>query len=310
MIVQYSDTPALPESDGIAVAARLSKDHYISRFHMRRWATPDNRVTVLARDWGTARQMELGRGVAAELGLNVPSTEAAYGKVEAAASRALRCLLDRSATPTDRDWNAVREYAVLVHDRFPAFRGSAANKKGLRGGNAMMVPNAAHWGRTNDAPNPLDLLATVMDREALKAARLQFLPLAARQLPPMMQILHAGPMLLGDAGIHSILLIPDKNHQRTFVAMPLSPDAMIVFGHQLPDDGEASDLHRMLNMKIAMESTVVIDTLEAPVINGFVAEMWKYQAKPSGTGVPQTIRVFKDLEDIPTRNEALSDPSF
>ncbi|WP_432733115.1 DUF4238 domain-containing protein [Microbacterium sp. MM2322] len=286
-----------------------SRDHYISRFHMRRWAT-DNQVTVLARAWTASKRTEIGKSVAAELGLNDSAIEAEYGKVETAASRALKHLLDRSATPTNRDWNAVREYAVLVHDRFPAFRGSASNEKGLPGGNAMMVPNPAHWGRSDDTPNPLDRLATVMDREALKAFRLQLLPLAARQLPPKMQILPTGPMLLGDAGIHAISLIPEKIHERTFVAMPLSSDAMIVFGHQLPEDDEASALHRMLNMKIAMESTVVIDTLEAPVINGLVAEMWKYQAKPIGAGVPQATRVLGNIEDIPVRGDAPKNPTF
>lgn len=285
-----------------------SRDHYISRFHMRKWAT-GNRVTVLTRERSVARQLDVGELVASELGLNAPSTEAAYGKVETAASRALRRLLDRSATPTARDWNAVREYAVLVHDRFPAFRGIAANGKGLPGGNAMMVPNPAHWGRRDDTPSAPDQLATVMDRETLKAFRLQFLPLAACQLPPMMQILHAGPMLLGDAGIHAISLNPDKTRQRTFVAMPLASDAMIVFGEKLPEDDEARELHGLLNMKIATESTVVIDTLEAPVINGVVAEMWKYQAEPSGTGVPRAIRVFDDLGDIPTRRDVPSGPS-
>ncbi|KEP72862.1 hypothetical protein HR12_39570 [Microbacterium sp. SUBG005] len=76
---------------------------------------------------------------------------------------------------------------------------------------------------------------------------------------------------------------------------------MIVFGHQLPEGDEASELHRVLNMKIAMESTLVIDTVEAPVINGFVADMWKYQVKPIGAGVPQVVRVFDNLEVIPAR---------
>lgn len=294
----------------IVETMKPSKDHYISRFHMRRWVTYDNRVTVLTRDRSVPRQLDVGELVASEPGLNAPPIEAAYGKVESAANRALRRLLDRSMTPTDRDWDAVRKYAVLMHDRYPALRGSAANEKGLHGGNAMMVPNPAHWGRPDDTPNPLDRLATVMDREVLKAARLQFLPLTARLLPPMMQIFHAGPMLLGDAGIHAIALNPDKNRQRTFVAMPLSPGAMIVFGHQLPEDDEVSDLHRMLNVKIAMESTVVIDTLDAPVINGFVVEMWKHQAGPSGAGVPQAIRVFNNLEDILARNDVPSDPIF
>ncbi len=285
-----------------------SKDHYISRFHMRKWAT-GTRVTVLTRERGVPRQLDVGELVASELGLNAPAIEAAYGKVETATSRALRRLLDRSATPTDRDWNAVREYAVLVHDRFPAFRGSAASENGLPGGNAMMVPNPAHWGSAGDSPNPLGGLATVMDREALKAARLQHLPLAARLLPPMMQIFHGGPMLLGDAGIQAISLNPDKNRQRTFAAMPLAPDSMIVFGKQLPEDDEASDLRHMLNMKIAMESTVVIDTLEAPVINGLVAQMWNIQAVPSGAGVPQAIRVFNSPEDIPARSDAPGGPT-
>lgn len=285
-----------------------SYDHYISRFHMRQWAT-ENRITVLARGWSESKQLEVGKKVAAELGLNAPSIEAAYGKVETATSRALRRLLDRFATPTDRDWNAVREYAVLLHDRFPAFRGSAANENGLPGGNGIMVPNPAHWGRSDLTSDPLDRLATVMDRESLKAVRLQHLPIAARSLPPVMQILHGGPLLLGDAGIHAISLNPEKNRQRTFVAMSLSPVDMIVFGHQLPEDDEAADLHRMLNIKIAMESTVVIDTLEAPVIKGFVAEMWKYQAEPSGTGVPQAIRIFNSFEDIPARSKSSSDPA-
>lgn len=273
-----------------------SKDHYISRFHMRRWST-GNRVTVLTRERAAPRQLDIGELVASELGLNARSTEAAYGKVETAASRALRRLLDRSATPTDRDWTAVREYAVLVRDRFPAFRGIAANEKGLPGGNAMMVPNPAHWGRRDDSPHALDQLATVMDREGLKAARLQHLPIAARLLPPMMQIFHGGPMLLGDAGVHAISLNPDKTRQRTFVVMPLAPDAMIVFGQQLPDNDEAGELHGLLNMKIATES------LDAPIINGIVAEMWEYQAGPSGVGVPQAINVFNHVEDIPARND-------
>lgn len=283
-----------------------SNDHYISQFHMRHWATSDNRVTVLTRNWGEPKQLEVGRKVAAELGLNAASIEAAYGKVETATSRALRRLLDRSATPTDRDWNAIREYAVLVHDRFPAFRGSAANEKGLPGGNAMMVPNPAHWGRTESTVSSLGRLATVMDREALKAMRLLHLPLAARLLPPIMQIFHGGPMLLGDAGIHAISLNPDKKRQRTFIAMPLSPDDMLVFGKQLPADDEAADLRHSLNMKIAMESTVVIDTLEAPFINGFLADMWKYQPEPSGAGVPRTTRVFSRFEDVPGRDGASS----
>ncbi|MEV7769861.1 DUF4238 domain-containing protein [Microbacterium sp. NPDC086615] len=286
----------------------LSRDHYISRFHMRQWAT-ENRVTVLVRGWGEPKQLEVGKKVAAELGLNSSPIEAAYGKVETAASRALRRLLDRSTTPIDRDWDAVREYAVLVHDRFLAFRGSASDEKGLPGGNAMMLPNPAHWGRTDDTSNPLDQLATIMDREALKAARVQHLPFAARSLPPMMQILHGGPMLLGDAGIHAISLNPDKHLHRTFVAMPLSPDSMIVFGEQISEGDEASDLRHMLNMKIAMESTVVVDTLEAPVIGGFVAQMWKYQAAPSGAGVPRAIRIFNSPEDVPARSDAPSGPT-
>lgn len=291
----------------IAASMDQSRDHYISQFHMRHWATSDNRVTVLTRHWTEPKQFEIGKKVAAELGLNAPLTEAAYGKVETAMSRTLRRLTDRSATPTDRDWNAVREYAVLMHDRYPALRGSASDEKGLLGGNAMMVPNPEHWGRADDTPSPLGQLATVMDREALKAARLQFLSLSARLLPPMMQILHGSPMLLGDAGIHAISLNPDKNRQRTFVTMPLSPDHMIVFGKQLPEDEELSVLRHMLNMKIAMESTVVIDTPEAPVINGLVAEMWKHQPKPSGSGAPRAIRVFSNFEDIPARDGASSD---
>jgi len=278
---------------------RLSWDHYICAAHMRRWAT-DNRVTVLRRGEPRPKALDIGSLVAAEQGLNAPPNEAAYGKVEDAFSRALPRLLDSLSTPTDRDWRAVREYAVLMHDRYPALRGSAADQHGLPGGNVMMVPNPANWGGTSGLSDPLAHSATTMSREQLKAARLELLPVFARSLPRITQVFHVGPMLLGDAGIHAITLHPDDKTARTFVAMPLSPGAMVVFGNELVEDQEALDLARFLTMKVAMESTVVVDTLQAPVIKGrHVAGMWNHQLDPSGAGLPKAVRVWSRIEDIP-----------
>jgi hypothetical protein len=52
-------------------------------------------------------------------------------------------------------------------------------------------------------------------------------------------------------------------------------------------------------MKVAMDSTVVIDTPQAPMINGFVKAMWMHQAEASGGGFHKAIRVFDRIEDIP-----------
>lgn len=66
----------------------LPFDHYISRAHMRQWAT-NNRVTMLRRDGISSKEIDIGRAVAAERGLNDPALEAAYGKLESAFSQAL-----------------------------------------------------------------------------------------------------------------------------------------------------------------------------------------------------------------------------
>lgn len=178
---------------------------------MRQWATA-NRVTVLRRGRRKPKLTDVGNAVAAECGLNDPVTEAAYGRIEGAFSKALKRLFDRTATPTDRDWTAVREYATLVHDRYPALRGSAAEENGLPGANTMMVPNPAHWG-SNPATNSWGQLATVMDRESLKAFRLQILAVAARLLPQSHQIFHTKPMLLGDAGSTRLPCTPTGPHR-------------------------------------------------------------------------------------------------
>lgn len=272
-------------------------DHFISQVHMRQWAT-NNRVTVMRRGGNKPKPLDIGKVVAAEQGLNNPSIEAAYGKIESAFSKALSRLLDPLSTPAVGDWQSLRNYAVLMHDRYPALRGSAADEHGQPGGNAMMVPNPAHWGGVGGVSDPLAHVATMMDREQLKAVRLQLLPLNARSLPPMTQVIHVGPMLLGDAGIHAITLHPDDKTRRTYVAMPLSSDALVVFGNQLPQDEEVREIAWLLRMKVAMESTVVVDTLEAPVINGFVMEMWNHQRDPSGAGLPNAVRVWSRIEDI------------
>jgi hypothetical protein len=274
-----------------------SFDHYIYAAHIRQWATK-NRVTVLVRGDSTPKPLDVGRAVAAEQGLNSPTIEAAYGKVENAFIRALPRLISPSSASTDRDWNAVREYAVLMHDRYPSLRGSATNEYGLPGGNTMMVPNPAHWGTGSDELDPLAQLATTMDREELKAMRMRFLPHSARMLPPVTQVLHVGPMLLGDAGVHAITLHPDGKTQQPYVAMPLSPGAAVVFGKQVVGDADALELVRILNMSIAVRSSVVVDTLAAPVI-GIVAQMWANQPEPSGSGHPRAIHVWNQLEDIP-----------
>ncbi|MFF7291125.1 DUF4238 domain-containing protein [Microbacterium sp. NPDC008134] len=277
--------------------ARAPADHYIARTHMRRWAT-NNRVSVLQRGKNEPQLLDVGRAVAAERGLNDPSIEAAYGRIENRFSKTLERLLDRSSSPTDRDWNAVREYATLVHDRYPALRGSAVEQNALPGGNIMMVPDPANWGGSA-ASDSLDQLATSMDRESLKALRLQMLGIAAQLLPRFQQVFYVGPMLLGDAGIHAITLHPEGTLARTYVAMPLASDAMIVFGHQLPEDSEVSQIAQTLIMKTALHSTVVIDTIEAPLLNTLVTDMWKHQPEPVGTGAPKAIHLYDSLTDIP-----------
>jgi hypothetical protein len=274
-----------------------SYDHYISRVHMRQWAT-NNRVTVMRRGDGEPKPLDIGKKIAAEQGLNSPPLEAEYGRIESALARALPRLLDPSSTPTDLDWQAVRNYAVLIHDRYPALRGLAADENGLPGGNAMMVPNPAHWGAMCGATDHLAHLATTMDREQLKAARLQLLPMFAQLLPPITQVFHVGPMLLGDAGIHAIIVRPDAKTSQSCIAMPLSSNALVIFGNQLLEAQEAREIEQFLRIKVAVESTVVIDTPEAPVINGLVREMWRYQPQPSGMGAPKAIRVWSQPEDI------------
>lgn len=282
---------------------RLSYDHYIFAAHMRQWAT-DNQVTVLRRRDLQPKRLEIGIAIAAEQGLNAPPIETAYGKIEDAFIRALPRLLNPSSSPTDRDWQSVREYAVLLHDRYPALRGSAADEYGLPGGNVVMAANPANWGDLIGLADRLTQPATTMSRERLKAARLELLPIVARSLPRVTQIFHVGPMLLGDAGIHAITLRPNDELARTFVAMPLSPGAIVVFGNELVEDEEALDLSRLLNLKIAMESTVVIDTPGAPLIKSYVADMWASQLGPSGDGFPRSIRVWSSINDIPDRRRA------
>jgi len=278
---------------------RLPFDHYISRSHMRQWAT-SNRISTLSRSSSKFKVIEVGNGVAGERGLNHPALEARYAKLESALGRALPRLLDFSRPPSDTSLRAIREYAVLVHDRYPALRGSAAGARGIRGGNAVMVPNPAHWGSQDEASDPLALFATEMDREQLKAARWELLPSLAQLLPPIVQVFRVGPMLLGDAGVHAITLHPDARTERTYVAMPLSADALVVFGKQPAAGDEARQIGHLLPLKIAMESTVVIDTPKATLINDFVADMWRHQPDPIGAGRPRAIRVFSRLRDIST----------
>lgn len=275
-----------------------SYDHYISRAHMRQWATK-NRVTVLRRGAGKPKPLDIGKAIAAEQGLNSPSIEAAYGQIENAFARALPRVLDSFNTPTRFDWQAVRRYAVLTHDRYPALRGSAANENGLPGGNAIIVPNPAHWGSASGVLTHLDHFATAMDREQLKAARLQLLSIFAQSLPPVTQVFHGGPMLLGDASIHAIILHPDAKTNQSCIAMPLSANALVVFGDRLFEDEEMREIEQGLRMKVAMESTVVLDTPEAPVINELVMEMWRYQDQPSGMGAPKAIHLWSRPGDIP-----------
>ncbi|MGN5734690.1 DUF4238 domain-containing protein [Arthrobacter psychrochitiniphilus] len=273
-------------------------DHFISRAHMRQWAK-GNRVTVLRRQAEKPKPLDIGKAIAAEQGLNSPSNEAEYGKIENAFARALPRLLKPFSTPTDLDWQAVRKYAVLSHDRYPALRGSAANENGLPGGNAMMVPNPAHWGGAINALSHLDHLATSMDREQLKAMRLQSLPIFAQSLPPMTQVFHGGPMLLGDANIHAITLHANANRSWSCIAMPLSSNSIVLFGDRLFEKEEVREIEQFLRMKVAMDSTVVIDTPEAPVINGLVMDMWRNQHQASGMGAPQAIHVWRRSGDIP-----------
>ncbi|RFA06889.1 hypothetical protein B7R21_17895 [Subtercola boreus] len=82
-------------------------DHYISRAHMRQWATTNGqRVTVLRRGMKIPKPLDVGNAIAAEQGLNDAATEKAYGKVENAFRAALPRLLDSSSTLADTDWQA------------------------------------------------------------------------------------------------------------------------------------------------------------------------------------------------------------
>lgn len=82
-------------------------------------------------------------------------------KVEDAFSRAMPRLIDPSSKPTDPDWVAVREYAVLMHDRYPALSGLAADAQELSGGNAMM--ESICTGFVSE-PVQIDFLPTVITR--------------------------------------------------------------------------------------------------------------------------------------------------
>nr|WP_307381640.1 hypothetical protein [Microbacterium sp. W4I20] len=245
------------------------------------------------------KALDIGKAVAADRGLNAPAIEAAYGRVEDAFSRALPRLLDFTRVPTSVDLSAVREYAVLLHDRYPALRGSPTQKYGTHGGNVMMVPSPANWGRTDKASRELAHLATITDREQLKGIRLQALPALAQLLPPVTLVARIGPLLLGDTSIHAITLHRTGKPKRSYTVMPLSSNALIVFGDQAPSNEEVHQLARVVTMKIATESTIVIDTEEAPVVNSFVRQMWEHQLQPAGEGVPQSVDVYDRLQDIP-----------
>jgi hypothetical protein len=129
--------------------------------------------------------------------------------------------------------------------------------------------------------------------------RQQLLRTSARGLPRTSQVFHVGPMLLGDAGVHAITLQPDDKTARTYVATMLSPGAMVVFGNNRVENEEALDPARFLTTKVATESTVVVDTLQAPIINGYVADLWSHQREPSGAGRPNAVRVWSRIGDIP-----------
>lgn len=51
-------------------------------------------------------------------------------------------------------------------------------------------------------------------------------------------------------------------------------------------------------MKVVLESTVLVDTVSAPVINSFVADIWKNEIEPAGTGRARAIHVSDRFEDI------------
>jgi len=273
-------------------------DHFISRAHIRQWAT-DNRVTVLRRGQREPKLLDVGKAVAAEQGLNDPVIEAAYGRVESAFSRALSRSIRSPGQLTGHDRKAFREYCVLMHDRYPALRGSSIDHRALPGGGTMMVPDPANWGVGGDLAHSLAQLAPAMPREEPKLARLQLLPTFAHFLPDGMWIFRGGPMLLGDAGLHSMTLHPQTRGGQTYVAMPLAPDAMLVLGKRLPPVEDVETIGRTLTMRVAMSSTVVVDTPAAPVITAFVQEMWGAQLGPAGTGTPAAMRIWDQPEDIP-----------
>lgn len=282
----------------------MSADHYVYAAHMKQWAT-GNKVTVIRRDGWGPRVTDIGKKVAAQVGLNDSEIEAAYGKVEDAFLRALRVLQSPTATPANSDWEALRAYAVLMHDRYPALRGSAETRSGLPGGNIMMPPNPEHWGSHNRQQARLGQLATSMDRELLKTFRLTMLPTSAKLLPPVTEIHHATPLIIGDAGIHSISLHGAGGSGRSFLAMPLTPNSFATFSSAPAAGGDSGEIARILNWKIAAESTVVIDTLEAPLIKGFVAPMWSHAPGPVGFGQPQAVHVYDRVEDIPRDGSTL-----
>lgn len=64
--------------------------------------------------------------------------------------------------------------------------------------------------------------------------------------------------------------------------MPLASDAMVIFGQQPAEETEAAQIAHAVTMKTALHSTVVIDTVGAPLINGFVRDMWRHQPEPAG----------------------------
>ncbi|GMM96532.1 hypothetical protein [Microbacterium sp. MTN4-26] len=138
-----------------------------------------------------------------------------------------------------------------------------------------------------------------MDREELKKARLQLLPILARTLPRVMQFFKVGPLLLGDAAIQAFTLGAGKLSAKSFLALPLSPDQLVAFSDREISSEYATQIARSLVIEVATESTVVIDGPDAPVINGQVLEMWHSQPQRSGEGLPHVVRIFDSPKDMP-----------
>ncbi|WP_156316702.1 hypothetical protein [Leucobacter japonicus] len=155
----------------------------------------------------------------------------------------------------------------------------------------MMVPNPANWGAGYSVDDPAAQLATAMPREALKQARLDLLPTYASFLPRFQQVFHGPAMLLGDAGVHAIELSSGDASTHTIVAMPLSSTSFIAFASQPLSLSESEQVGRALRFKVAMESTVVIDHVEAPLLNTLVSTLWEVRRAPIGIGIPYTMRI-------------------